>query len=74
MFIKPAAGGMIRWPHTFVPLRDEGEHVPEDSYWLRALAQGCVERAEPPADQDEPDASVAAANTDAPTAEMEQHS
>ncbi|MCQ8240521.1 DUF2635 domain-containing protein [Rhizosaccharibacter radicis] len=59
MFVKPAADRMIRWPRTMTPLRATGEHVPEDPFWLRALADKDVVRAEPeaadvPADADAP--------------------
>lgn len=61
MFVKPVAGGMIRWPRTFVPLRETGEHVPEDAFWLRSLSQGCIELAEAPG----PDADPAEQEHDA---------
>ena len=48
MFVKPVPGRMIRWPRTMTPLREAGEHVPENTYWLRALRDGDVETAEPP--------------------------
>lgn len=49
MFVKPVDGRMVRWPRTMTPLREAGEDVPADVYWLRALRDGDVEEVEPPA-------------------------
>lgn len=57
MFVKPAAGRTIRWPRTMTPLRDAGEHVPADAYWLRAVADGDLVEADPPAEPAEPEAA-----------------
>jgi len=65
MFVKPAPGRMVRWPRTFTPLREAGEHVPEDSYWHRRLAAGDVVKAEEAMAED---AETAPAQPDHPEA------
>lgn len=42
MFVKPAAGRMIRWPGTLVLLSDDGENVSNTAFWRRCLERGDV--------------------------------
>lgn len=44
MKIRPKAGMTVRDPHTKQPLPPEGAEVAEDTYWLRRLRSGDVER------------------------------
>ncbi len=67
MFVKPAAGRMVRWPRTMTPLREAGEHVPENVYWLRALQAGDLLQAEPPVEP-----AVATPAAAVPAQEMHQ--
>ena len=61
MFVKPAPGRMVRWPRTMTPLREAGETVPENTYWLRALRDEDVEIAEPPAELEQAEPTPVAA-------------
>lgn len=51
MFVKPKPGGpKVRRPvapYTHVP--DEGMEVPEESYWIRRVQDGDLERMDTPA-------------------------
>jgi hypothetical protein len=50
MKVKPATpGSIIRDPHTKRPVPDEGDDVPETSFWIRRLRDGDVVIVEPPA-------------------------
>lgn len=42
MFVKPAAGVMVRDPVSRVHLPVEGREVPESSYWIRCIRSGDV--------------------------------
>ncbi len=48
MFVKPAAGRLVRDPITRVPLPDAGAEKPASSFWLRRLRDGDVVEATPP--------------------------
>lgn len=48
MFVKPAAGLLVRDPQTKFPLPAEGREVQPTSYWLRRVASGDVELVEAP--------------------------
>jgi hypothetical protein len=38
LFLKPAkTGSIVRDPRTMIPLSQDGEWKPRDSYWLRRL-------------------------------------
>lgn len=42
MFVKPAPGLKVRDPVTKQHLPESGTEVPEDSYWIRRIADGDV--------------------------------
>ena len=44
MFVKPKPGMLVRDPVTRQPLPAEGADVPEDSYYMRRLVDGDIER------------------------------
>jgi hypothetical protein len=46
MFVKPAPGLKVRHPISKFHIPDSGIEVPEESYWLRRLADGDVIRVE----------------------------
>jgi hypothetical protein len=49
MKVKPATpGAIVRDPHTKRPVPDEGEDVPDTSYWIRRLRDGDVVLVEGP--------------------------
>lgn len=54
MFVKPAAGRVVRDPETYTPLPEAGREVPRSQYWMRRLRDGDVETVEenPPAKED----------------------
>jgi len=54
MFVKPAAGLIVRDPASFVPLLPEGRNVPDLMYWHERLRDGDVVLADPPANAAEP--------------------
>ena len=47
MFVKPKAGLLVRDPVSKEPLPESGREVPENDHWMRRLADGDIERAEP---------------------------
>ncbi len=49
MFVKPAAGMLVRDPQTLQHLPEGGKEVPETAYWVRRLEAGDVVRTETPA-------------------------
>lgn len=49
MYVKPAPGRLVRDPTTKIPIPANGKEVPENSFWVRRLRDGDVEKAEPPA-------------------------
>lgn len=49
LFVKPAAGALVRDPSTMLPLPPEGAEVPRTAYYLRRLAAGDLIQAAPPA-------------------------
>ncbi|WP_207458653.1 DUF2635 domain-containing protein [Azospirillum sp. SYSU D00513] len=53
MFVKPAAGLLVRDPVNREPLPAEGREVPDDQFWHRRLADGDVVLAKPPATKKE---------------------
>jgi hypothetical protein len=62
MFVKPGPNPelpgttlKVRIPHTYALMDDAGAEVPEDGFWLQRLRQGDVVRADPPAQDSEPD-------------------
>lgn len=48
IFVKPAAGRLVRDPATRGHLPAEGAEVPRTGYWLRRLADGDVVEAPRP--------------------------
>lgn len=65
MFVKPAphpeipeALLKVRHPRTHAFMKDDGEEVPENRFWLRRLSQGDVVKVE--AKAEEPAATTAA--------------
>jgi hypothetical protein len=53
MFVKPAAGRVVRDPVTMQPLPPGGRDVPRESYWLRRLRSGDVVEIAPIPDSSE---------------------
>lgn len=52
MFVKPTEGRSVPDPARGDLLPADGRNVDETSYWLRRLAAGDVQRADPPDDTD----------------------
>lgn len=61
MFVKPAAGLKVRDPATMRLLPDDGQDVPENSFWHARLRDGDVVRATAPALASIPEAPPAPA-------------
>ena len=49
MFVKPAAGFVVRDPANAEPLPADGREVPDNEYWQRRLRDGDVVPAKPAA-------------------------
>ena len=54
MYVKPAEGREVRDPVTQHALPPEGREVPSDTFWLRRLRDGDVEKATPPETGEQP--------------------
>lgn len=48
IFVKAKSGALIRRHDTLKPISAEGEYVPYDSYYRRAIAAGDLEACEAP--------------------------
>jgi hypothetical protein len=48
MFVKPAPGLKIRDPKSKLHIPESGAEVPEETFWIRRLADGDVVICEPP--------------------------
>lgn len=65
LFVKPAAGRLVRDPVTLQALSDDGAEVTRSSYWLRRLRDGDVEAmTKPPAVKDKPSAKTGNGKSD----------
>jgi hypothetical protein len=42
MLVKPFPGKLLRNPANWLPLRAEGENVPNNSFWRRRVKMGDV--------------------------------
>ena len=80
MFVKPAAhpenpdaSRTVRVPHTHAQLADEGEHVPENAFWLRRLRQADVVLADPPTPTEPTPAQAAEPPAAEPAARASRH-